>query len=147
MSRATAANLGVTNNDIIEIKVGDRGVNESEKERVAVWIVPGHADECVTVYLGYGRTRGGRVAVDAGFNAYALRTEAAPWFAEATISKSSGTYLIATTQGSQSMDGRDLIRVASAEQAYLKVEHEESLKPEDEDNSGLPSAGHGGRQI
>ena len=34
----------------------------------------------VTVHLGYGRTRAGRVGNGVGFNAYALRTSDAPWF-------------------------------------------------------------------
>jgi molybdopterin-containing oxidoreductase family iron-sulfur binding subunit len=34
----------------------------------------------VTVHLGYGRTRAGRVGTGVGFNAYALRTSDAPWF-------------------------------------------------------------------
>ena len=36
--------------------------------------MPGHADDSVTLHLGYGRTRAGRVGQRAGFNAYALRT-------------------------------------------------------------------------
>ena len=35
------------------------------------WIVPGQADDTVTVHLGYGRTRAGRVGNGIGFNAYA----------------------------------------------------------------------------
>ena len=35
--------------------------------------------DAVTVHLGYGRTRAGRVAEGAGFNAYTLRTSDAPW--------------------------------------------------------------------
>ena len=46
-----------------------------------VWIEPGQADDTVTVHLGYGRTRAGRVGNGAGFNAYALRTSDAPWSA------------------------------------------------------------------
>ena len=42
--------------------------------------LPGHADGVVTVHLGYGRTRAGRVGTGVGFNAYALRTSDAPWF-------------------------------------------------------------------
>ena len=39
-----------------------------------VWIMPGQADESLTVHFGYGRTRAGKVADGVGFNAYALRT-------------------------------------------------------------------------
>ena len=29
---------------------------------VPVWIAPGHPDDCVTIFMGYGRTRAGKVA-------------------------------------------------------------------------------------
>jgi MoCo/4Fe-4S cofactor protein with predicted Tat translocation signal len=47
---------------------------------VPVWIVPGHAEDSITLSLGHGRSRGGRVAVGVGFSAYTLRTSMAPWF-------------------------------------------------------------------
>ena len=50
-----------------------------------VLMVPGHPDECVTVYLGGGR-RGGdglRVGQGVGFNAYLLRTCDQPDYAAA----------------------------------------------------------------
>ncbi len=40
----------------------------------------GHPDDCVTVHLGYGRTRAGHVGSGAGFNANAIRTSDALWF-------------------------------------------------------------------
>ena len=48
--------------------------------RAPAWILPGHPDDAVTVHLGYGRTRAGRVGTGMGFDAYALRTSDAPWF-------------------------------------------------------------------
>ncbi|MEA2326392.1 MAG: hypothetical protein QOE68_1351, partial [Thermoanaerobaculia bacterium] len=30
--------------------------------RTPIWVVPGHADGTITMFLGYGRTRGGRIA-------------------------------------------------------------------------------------
>ena len=48
------------------------------------WIMPGHADHAVTVYLGHGREHAGRIggaAEQVGFNAYTLRTADRPWFA------------------------------------------------------------------
>ena len=46
-----------------------------------VWVLVGHPDNSVTVTLGYGRKRAGRVGTAQGFDAYPLRTSAAPWFA------------------------------------------------------------------
>src|SRR2546430_7316509 len=30
--------------------------------RTPIWVVPGHADGTITMFMGYGRTRGGRIA-------------------------------------------------------------------------------------
>ena len=38
-----------------------------------MWRTPGHPDDAVTVFLGYGRSKSGRVGTDVGFNGYALR--------------------------------------------------------------------------
>jgi molybdopterin-containing oxidoreductase family iron-sulfur binding subunit len=42
--------------------------------------VPGHAENSVTVHIGHGRERAGRVGDGVGANAYALRTSAPAWF-------------------------------------------------------------------
>jgi MoCo/4Fe-4S cofactor protein with predicted Tat translocation signal len=70
MSPKTAASLGVVSEDVVELALDGRSV------RAAVWTLPGHADSSVTVHLGYGRTRAGRVGTGLGFSAYALRTSA-----------------------------------------------------------------------
>jgi molybdopterin-containing oxidoreductase family iron-sulfur binding subunit len=116
LSVATAKSLGVNNDDLVELSVGGRTLAGPQ---IAAWILPGHADDCATVYLGYGRTRAGRVGNGAGFDAYQLRSADAPNFATGlTIKKAEGVYRLVTTQGSQSMEGRDLIRVGSTDFAY-----------------------------
>jgi Fe-S-cluster-containing dehydrogenase component len=48
-----------------------------------VILLPGQADNVATLYLGYGRKRGGEVMLEEGkprgYSAYALRTSDAPW--------------------------------------------------------------------
>lgn len=73
VSPATAKRLQLLNEDVVDLKYRGRSV------RAPVWILPGQADDCVTVHLGYGRTRVGRVGNGVGFDAYALRTSDAPW--------------------------------------------------------------------
>ena len=64
-----------------------------------VMAVPGHADDSVTLYLGYLRPHGGRVAGGLGFNAYSIRTSNAPLFAPgATIKNTGKTYEFAVTK-------------------------------------------------
>jgi molybdopterin-containing oxidoreductase family iron-sulfur binding subunit len=94
--------------DVVELTSGGRSV------RGAVFAVPGHADDAATVHLGYGRDRGGRIAAGAGFNAYALRTADAFWFAgNVAIAQTGGTASLACTQDHHLMDGRGMVRVAA----------------------------------
>ncbi len=105
---STASRLGLRNEDLVELKLQGRTVS------APVWIMPGQPEETVTVHLGYGRTRAGRVAEGTGFNAAAIRTSEAPWFDTGLeIRKLGGKYPLATTQHHQTMEGRDLVRAAT----------------------------------
>ncbi len=104
ISPATAERLGLANEEVVDLLSHDRSI------RAPIWIVPGHAEDSVTVYLGYGRTRAGRVGNGAGFNAYALRTAAAPWYTSGLeIRKTGLTFPLACTQHHHSMEGRPLV--------------------------------------
>jgi molybdopterin-containing oxidoreductase family iron-sulfur binding subunit len=81
--------------------------------RLPIWIVPGHADETITLHLGYGRTRAGRVGSETGFNAYALRSSAAPWIGEAQASATNERYKLVSTQDHWTLSGRDILRVGA----------------------------------
>jgi molybdopterin-containing oxidoreductase family iron-sulfur binding subunit len=88
---------------------------DSRKVRAPVWIMPGHADHSVTVYLGHGRQHAGKVGGSpehkVGFNAYLLRTADHPWFAAGlAVTKTRDTELVACTQEHQLMENRDLVR-------------------------------------
>jgi MoCo/4Fe-4S cofactor protein with predicted Tat translocation signal len=84
--------------------------------RAPVLIVPGQPDEVVTVHLGYGRTRAGRVGTSTadkplGFNAYRLRTSDAMWQgAGLEVVPTGEEYLLAVTQLHFNMEGRDIVR-------------------------------------
>jgi molybdopterin-containing oxidoreductase family iron-sulfur binding subunit len=108
LAPATAARLGVANEDVVEVRLGERRIEGP------VWIVPGHAPDAVTLPLGYGRRRGGAVARGAGFDAYPLRTAGAPHVARGAALRATGRrYPLATTQGHHRMEGRDVIRSAT----------------------------------
>ena len=78
-----------------------------------MWLDPGHADDVVTLNLGYGRTAAGRVGNGCGFNAYALRTGDAPWHgAGLEVKPAGGTYPLATTQHYNNMEGRDPVKTS-----------------------------------
>jgi molybdopterin-containing oxidoreductase family iron-sulfur binding subunit len=97
--------------DVLELRYQGRTV------RGAVFPVVGHPDDCVTVHLGYGRRRGGRVASGAGFNAYAIRTSDALWSGRgAEIVRTGDEYSLACTQYHHLMEGRGLVRAATREE-------------------------------
>jgi molybdopterin-containing oxidoreductase family iron-sulfur binding subunit len=93
LSPATAHEYGVQSGDMLEVNYQGR------KLQVPVFIQPGHANRCMTVHLGYGRWRAGRVGTGIGFDAYGLRTSNAlshDWGAE--IRKVDGYHALSTTQ-------------------------------------------------
>jgi molybdopterin-containing oxidoreductase family iron-sulfur binding subunit len=106
MSMATARQLKVENGDMLTISANDATL------QIPAWILPGHADDSVSVFLGWGRKLAHcRVADGAGFNAYPLRTTGQPWvLSGATVGRGSGTHSLVCTQEHGTMAGRDLIR-------------------------------------
>ena len=58
--------------DVVELRFEGRSVRGAALHRA------GPSDDCVTVHLGYGRTRAGRVGTGAGFNANAHSHLVAP---------------------------------------------------------------------
>ncbi|MFZ0307608.1 MAG: TAT-variant-translocated molybdopterin oxidoreductase [Candidatus Sulfotelmatobacter sp.] len=133
-----AERLQIKVEDVVELSVPGNGVN-GKKVTGPVWIQAGHPDNSVTVTLGYGRKRAGRVGTAVGFDAYALRTTAAPWIATGLqIRKTGETYKLASTQGYQSMDTPDgghrpLVRETTLEE-YRK---EPTFAQEEEPAPGL----------
>jgi molybdopterin-containing oxidoreductase family iron-sulfur binding subunit len=130
-----ASRLGIATEDVVELELNGKKITGP------VWIQAGHPDNSVTITLGYGRKRAGRVGTAQGFNAYELRTSAAPWIASGvTIKKTGATYKLASTQGMQSMDTPDgghrpLVREANLEE-YKKnpkfaIEMDENPSRED----------------
>ena len=118
LSPATAARLkiggepamqggehGQITSDVVELRYKGRAV------RGAAFVVVGHPDDAVTIHLGYGRTRAGRVAEGAGFNANALRTSDAMDFGGGLEVVPTGTtYPLACTQYHHLMEGRSRSR-------------------------------------
>ena len=99
---AMASRLKLNFKDVAELEFN------GQKVKGPVWIQAGHPDNSITVFLGYGRTRAGRVGTGMGFDVYPLRTSKAPWFADgAKLTATGETYDLASTQGYQSMETPD----------------------------------------
>jgi anaerobic selenocysteine-containing dehydrogenase/ferredoxin len=112
ISRASAAELGVTNGDLVTVSLD----GASSDVQLPAYILPGHADNVVTLNLGFGRQaseqvdggepRGGRF-LGYGASVYPLRTAAAQGFATgASVTKAGGTGELVYTQEHHSMTPR-----------------------------------------
>jgi molybdopterin-containing oxidoreductase family iron-sulfur binding subunit len=73
-----------TDSDVIELSLG--GVTIAGP----AFVLPGHAEDCLSVSLGYGRARAGRVGTGIGFDAYRLRRAASPYSVSGVEAKRTG---------------------------------------------------------
>ncbi|MFV9506333.1 MAG: TAT-variant-translocated molybdopterin oxidoreductase [Oscillochloridaceae bacterium umkhey_bin13] len=101
--------LTAANGRLIELRYAGQTLT------MPIWIVPGHAEDTITVSLGYGRGRAaGRIADGTGFNTYTLRTSANPWFDSGLeIRVPGGSYQLVSTQNHWTIEGRDIVRTGS----------------------------------
>jgi MoCo/4Fe-4S cofactor protein with predicted Tat translocation signal len=106
ISPKAAADMHVTIGDMLRVTV------EGRSTVGPAWILPGHAQDSVTVYFGYGREASGRVGNKIGYNAYAIQTANAPWAASGTIAKTGEHYRLANVQETQTMAGREPVHAA-----------------------------------
>jgi MoCo/4Fe-4S cofactor protein with predicted Tat translocation signal len=111
ISPATAARLALISGEVVDLRQGDRTI------RIPVWLTPGQAPDTLTLHLGYGRPRAGRAGTGAGFNVNPLRTLAAmDTLPGVQLSKTGETFELASTQDHWSLEGRNIVRVATAAQ-------------------------------
>ena len=92
VSGAMLSKLGLEEDDIVELSVGTGRV------KAPVIVAPGHPDNSVTCYLGYGREFAGRVGSGAGFDAYLIRSTWGHFNATGAIKKLDGKWGIAITK-------------------------------------------------
>jgi MoCo/4Fe-4S cofactor protein with predicted Tat translocation signal len=101
--------------EVITIEAG------GQKLTVPVTLAPGHADNAITVSLGYGQAgRGeagpGRVGEGTGVDVYPLRATASTyWLSGAKVTVTGERVKLATTQEHSTMYGRELVREGTAE--------------------------------
>jgi molybdopterin-containing oxidoreductase family iron-sulfur binding subunit len=110
LSPRTAASLQIASADEIEIR------REGRVIRAGAWVLPDHADSCITLPLGYGRTHAGPVGTGVGFDAYPLRTSDSPWHVEVHVKRTGRTLPLVTTQSHPRMEGRHIVRSANLEE-------------------------------
>ena len=123
MSLQTMQDLQLEESNIVEIDADGR------KVLAPAFMVPGHADGVVTVHLGFGRgPEAGRVSdIAVGFNAYLLRTSAAPLFGSGgKLKKQPGTFDLCVTKV-HTIEHRGKIAQSDLEQKRLDTEGTYSL--------------------
>lgn len=135
ISPATARNYGLDSSpgSLGGLIIADQVVLSFKDRSVLapILIMPGHADGCATVYLGYGRRSAGRVGTGQGYNAYSIRTSDAQWSSPGLqISKTGEKVDLAVTQlqhliDTEALRDRDLVRSGTIED----YKHDPSLYP------------------
>jgi MoCo/4Fe-4S cofactor protein with predicted Tat translocation signal len=111
------------NRPMVRVTVGGKTL-----EAVA-WILPGLSDETAVLHFGYGRRAVGKVGAGSGFDAYALMSNASPyWAGDAKIEATGGEYEVACTQDHWSMENRPIVREAALE--VYEENKEESFSEE-----------------
>ena len=111
---------------VVELRYRGRAV------RGPLFAVVGHADDCATVHLGYGRTRAGRLGSGAGFNANMIRMSDALSFGDGCeIVRTGDTEPLACTQYHHLMEGRHIVRAVTRDEYVRdpKVVHEGDETP------------------
>ncbi|MGD9896095.1 MAG: 4Fe-4S dicluster domain-containing protein [Candidatus Methylacidiphilaceae bacterium] len=97
--------------ELVVVEVGGRRLE------VAALVVPGHAENALSLALGYGRSFGGRVAQGHGFNAYLVRSRESWRFAAGvSLLRTGKSYPIAQAQLHGDPGDRGLVREGSLAQ-------------------------------
>lgn len=106
ISFSTAAELGLEDEDVIELSVGER------KVKAPVLRSPGQAEFTISLALGYyGDQAVDTVSKGVGFNAYPLMTVAQPYVVTGALARKVGrTHALAITAQHYSMEGRAIAR-------------------------------------
>ena len=131
VSPKTAARLGLNQgNDPDEISGGERGIafvnthgnnmasdlvtltyqGAKIEKPVPVWISPGQPDDVVTIFMGYGRKRAGKIGTGLGYSTFDVQRSDAMSFGFGEIAKTGEQTQIASTQIHFNMEGRDILR-------------------------------------
>lgn len=105
MAPATAAAHGLAAGDLVEI------IRDGKAITLPAFPDPGHAPDCITLTLGFGRRTGGAAGI--GTDVLPVR-RGSEWFAGGVaIRRAGGTARLLTTQEHQTMEGRDIVRGAT----------------------------------
>ncbi|MEK0445190.1 MAG: Tetrathionate reductase subunit precursor [Verrucomicrobiota bacterium] len=107
LSPRAAESFNIETGDVVSLSIAERSFE------LPALILPGHADDSLSVAVGYGRKKTGPVGRGVGFDVYPIVTSESPRFRTgARIRKAGKRYSLAITQEHGSLEGRgaDLTR-------------------------------------
>lgn len=103
---------GNLTSDLVKLKYQGAEISKP----VPMWISPGQPDDVITIYMGYGRTRSGKVGNGIGYNAFDVRRSDAMDWGSGEITATGDSTMIASSQTHFNMEGRDLLRTWDIEE-------------------------------
>jgi molybdopterin-containing oxidoreductase family iron-sulfur binding subunit len=93
---------------------------QGRKVRAPYWAQPGHPEDSVTLFLGYGQKTTGRVGTGYGYDAGSVRPAAAQYMGQgAKITVTKDFWSLAVTQGHFQMENREPVKAQELAE-YLK---------------------------
>ena len=105
---AVATRLGITAGDVVSLE------GRNLHAELPVWVQPGQSPHAVSIALGYGRSRAGRVGSGLGTNAFPLLAgDGQASVPSLAITRTGRHEPLAATQTHHSMEGRDIVRQIS----------------------------------
>jgi len=123
MSQSTANKLGLKDGSVVNVSAGGYGSD------VAVMVLPGHADDSISLTLGYGRSACGRVGRGVGHRVEGIRTTAGFHIAPALVAPNGATYQLVTTQEHHTLEEpitgklRPIVLEATMEEYHHHPDH------------------------
>jgi MoCo/4Fe-4S cofactor protein with predicted Tat translocation signal len=106
---------------------------QGRKIEVPYWAQPGHPDNAITLFVGYGQKKTGRVGSGYGYDAYKVRPSTAQYLGSGVNIKVLETFWnIAVTQGHFSMDNREPVKVVATLEEFLANKNFAHEHPEEQ---------------
>jgi molybdopterin-containing oxidoreductase family iron-sulfur binding subunit len=140
LGAATAENLGVESEDLVNVNIGDRTLT------VPVLVAHGQAENQASLTLGWGRAKALSVGGGWGANAYALRSTDALWSANAEIVRAGRKGALAIAQTEHGLHGREEEIAPRATLAELEQRKRVGRAPESHPVSLYANRAKGARQ-
>lgn len=108
VNQETARKLNLTKEELATLDVNGTTIE------APVWIVPGLADNTISLALGYGRTKSGGNGTDVGANAFMIRPNHTDYYIGGVkVTPTGKTYKLACSQDHWSLEGRPVYREAN----------------------------------